>query len=123
MKKERKTLRDNCFITDDMTQEDILSRYMKKLGYENLKECIPFTIERIKEVLDKGDDELSSLSIRIWAMGAGFLLCEKNACLPISSKLRTLILSSGANDYTLEEGIGILKKTAIKWARESKTHF
>jgi hypothetical protein len=86
------------------------------LGYENVKECIPYSIERIKEAL-KTDEHMNNLPLSKWDRAAGFRT-SAGKCVLIGSPLVTLYRQHGINGFSVCNGVCILKECARMWAEE-----
>lgn len=84
------------------------------MGYEKVKECVPYTLEEIKEAYPK-DRHLNNLPIKKWAYASGFQVIttryDEN-CYPINTSLRRLLKEIGINCYSNSEGVCILKECA-----------
>lgn len=85
---------------------------IQALGFENVKRCIPFSEERIKEAY-KTDRNLNNLDIHTWDMAAGFATGWQGKCIPIGSSLSRLCYKKlKVNSYSCAEGVCILKECA-----------
>lgn len=95
---------------------------MYVLGYENVKSCIPFTLEEINKALDAGDYYLHTLDMKKWDRAAGF---ESSGVFyhHLGSKLTNLYHEHGCHAYSCSDGVCLLKHTARVWAEKSlETH-
>lgn len=90
---------------------------VNKLGYENVKRCIPFTLAEIKTALPK-DEHLNNLTMAKWDMASGFV-CSGTRCDYIGSTLTRLYHSIGVNSFSNSDGVCILKRCAAMWASEA----
>lgn len=94
---------------------------IKALGYENVKQCIPFSLERLKKAY-KEDEHFNNLSIRKWDSAAGFYTGrEGRVCMLIRSRLTRLYWEKCKVDtFSCSTGTCILKECARMWVEESE---
>lgn len=95
------------------------SSVVRGLGYEDVKKCIPFTLEQIKNALAKGDEHLNTLPIKKWDNASG-IVCTDYRSYWISTPLTNLYKRNGINCASQAEGVCILKECAKMWAEESE---
>lgn len=86
------------------------------LGYEEVKQCIPYTLAEIKNALPK-DKYLNNLPIRQWDLAAGFDV-QGSTCNLIGSRLTALYRKNGINAFSCSDGVCILKECARMWVNE-----
>ena len=103
------------------SHEEIMSHAIEDLGYEELKACVPYSLEEIRKALAKGDEYLNTLPMSAWDTASGFRCVttkyDQNY-YPIWSKLTDLYKSHGLNAWSCSEGVSVLKTVARRWARE-----
>jgi hypothetical protein len=88
------------------------------LGYEQVKQCIPFELEEIKKAIVK-DEYLNNLSMKKWDLASGFI--NKGAhCQHVGSTLNNLYGKIGVNSFSNSDGVCILKECARMWVEETK---
>lgn len=88
------------------------------LGYDKVKNCLPFSLEEIKKAL-KTDKYLNNLPIKTWDNAGGW---EQRGAdmIRIGSRLQNLLLSRGINAYSPASCVCILKECARMYAEENK---
>lgn len=98
----------------DMDHHVYYQKIINLIGYEKVKECVPYTLEEIKEAYPK-DEHLNNLPMKKWDYASGFQVIttryDQNY-YPIYSQLRTLLKRIGINCYSNAEGVCILKECA-----------
>ena len=63
---------------------------IQALGFENVKQCIPFSEEELKKAY-KTDEHFNNLSMRNWDLAAGFNTGRQGEiCVLIGSRLTNL---------------------------------
>lgn len=105
-------------LTDNMSHKERYTTIINGLGYERVKECIPFDHETIVEAL-KTDEHLNNLPLRTWETAAGFVFNNGdyiNRC----SALRQLCREKGVKIFSSSELVCILKNCAAMWAKETE---
>nr|WP_303182494.1 hypothetical protein [Lachnoclostridium phocaeense] len=100
-------------IPRDMEHREKYQLIINALGSENVKQCIPFTEEELKEAY-KSDKFFNNLSLRRWHLAAGFdtgRYGEK--CILIGSRLTNLYWEKCRVDaYSCSTGVSLLKECA-----------
>lgn len=92
---------------------------VEALGYEEVKKCIPFSIEEIRKAYKK-DGALNSLPLRQWDMAAGFY-AKNNSCALVGSRLTDLYWRKlRVNVFSCCDGVCVLKECARMWAEEEE---
>jgi|GEM_PF-2233600 len=90
---------------------------IEALGYENVKECIPFSVEELRNAY-KTDEHFNNLSLKIWDIAAGFTSSGGYFTL-IRSRLTYLYREKcGVDTFSCSTGVCILKECARLWAEE-----
>lgn len=97
----------------EISHREKYRRVISALGYENVKKCIPFSLDEIKEALPK-DKHLNNLSMKKWDSAAGFI-CEYGKAIFIGSPLIYLYHKNGVNAFSPSDGVCILKEAARLW--------
>ena len=92
------------------------SKIVKFLGFEEVRECIPFTLKEVKEAY-KEDIHLNNLSMEKFDMAAGFKTKDCDVVF-IGSKLTTLYKKNGVDTFSLVTGVCILKECAREWIEQ-----
>lgn len=94
---------------------------IKALGYENVKQCIPFTIEQLKKSY-REDEHFNNLSLGKWDMAAGFNTGRHGEiCVLVRSRLTYLYLEKcKVNAFSCSTGVCILKECARMWVEEQE---
>jgi hypothetical protein len=97
-----------------MDHHEYYQRVIDLIGYEKVKDCVPYTLEEIKEAYPK-DEHLNNLPMKAWDVASGFHVVttryDQNY-YPINSHLRKLLKEIGINSYSNMEGVCILKECA-----------
>lgn len=91
------------------------SSVVNGLGFEEVKKCIPFTLEQIKSALAKGDEHLNTLPIKLWDRESG-ITCTQTRSYWNGSRLTYLYREHGINCVSQAEGVCVLKECAKMWA-------
>ena len=84
------------------------------LGYDKVKECVPFPIETLVEKY-KEDKYFNNTNMRVWDHASGFNVWKTRHDEIYShthSMLRSLLKENGINCYSCSEGVCILKECA-----------
>lgn len=90
-------------------------RIIDLLGFENVKKCIPFTLDEIKKALPN-DQYLNNLSIENWRTASGVIVNDY-ACTSyiVSTPLVSLYRKHGINCFSQSDGVSLLKECARIW--------
>ena len=110
----------------DMTESEYLNlphdeKYhtiIQALGYENVKRCIPFSLEELKAAYET-NQSFNNLNMRKWDYAAGYT-GGPSRCNFVGSALTRLYHNIGVNCFSCSEGICILKRCAIMWIMETE---
>lgn len=86
---------------------------IQALGFENVKQCIPFSEEELKEAY-KTDEHFNNLPIRKWGLAAGFNTGRHGEiCVLVRSRLTYLYWEKcRVNTFSCSTGVCILKECA-----------
>lgn len=111
-------------IFPDMTESEYLKlphttkyeKIIEALGYENVKSCIPFELDKLKEAY-KTDPNFNNLSLRTWDFAAGYT-GGPSRCDFVGNRLTHLYNTIGVTRFSCSEGICILKTCALMWISE-----
>lgn len=93
---------------------DYMRRVICKLGLENIKPYIPFTINELKEKL-KDDIHLNNTSLYDWDAAAGFRTIntsQTQTIIPLHCGLSNLFVKNGITCFSLSDGVCVLKEAA-----------
>lgn len=91
------------------------------LGYDKVKECVPFDLETLIKAY-KEDDAFNNLKLNTWDYAGGFSVFQtryEEKVIPTHSRLRSLLKDSGINCYSCSEGVCILKECARMMVEEA----
>lgn len=104
---------------------EYMGRVVKKLGVENIKPYIPYSIKELKEHFDKGDVHFNNTSIERWDKAGGFkqIYNAKSRTmeyLRMPSGLANLLYRNGINCWSPSDMVCILKETARILCEEVK---
>lgn len=98
----------------DMDHHVYYQKVITLIGYENVKECVPYTLEEIKKAYPK-DMYLNNLPMKNWDLASGFYVITtkyNQDYIPYNSRLRGLLKGIGINCYSNSDGVCILKECA-----------
>lgn len=89
---------------------------IRALGFENVKQCIPFSYEELKKAYET-DTHFNNLSMRKWDWAAGFNTGRRGEiCVLVGSKLTRLYFEKcRVNTFSCSTGVCILKECARMW--------
>ena len=87
-------------------------------GLKAIEPLIPFSLEEIKEALEKGDEHLNTLDIRKWDSAAGFYV-KGNDCAIMPSHIWNLYRKNHVTSASCSQGVCLLKEAARMWARDA----
>jgi hypothetical protein len=109
---------------DNVTNEKIghrakWQRVVNALGYEDVKKCIPYTLEQIKKALPK-DEHMNNLPIKKWDNASGVWVNNMSGAHSIlyGAPLLALYRKAGVTSFSQSDGVCILKEAARMWAEE-----
>ena len=102
-----------------MKHRDIYRRAITRFGgLKAIKPLIPFSLEKIKEALAKGDEHLNTLDIRQWDSAAGFYV-KGSDCEIMPSPIWNLYRQNHVTSASCSQGVCLLKEAA-RWLAERK---
>ena len=102
--------------TDKLTHAEKYQMLVLDLGYEDVKKCVPFTIDQIVKSTD--DQHLNDLPIRHWDIASGFI-CNNADCKFVGSQLTRLYKKLNVTAFSNANGVCILKQCARMMKKES----
>lgn len=105
------TLNEKCNTTNHTPYDEKLRKWIDHLGFDDIKECIPFSKQELQVALNKNDKNFKTLPLWIWELGAGFKNSQPNPY--VGSKLTKLYISKGIDTFSCTEGVCILKYVAL----------
>lgn len=118
------TINDALGITrkekDELGHHGYYQMVVNFLDYDKVRECVPFTLEEIKEAFPK-DEHLNNLPMRKWDWASGFNVWTskwEQFVQPTYSPLRGIMRAKGINCYSCAEGVCILKECARLMVKE-----
>lgn len=91
---------------------------VKAIGYEDVKRCIPYNLERLKKEFEK-DKYMNGTRIEEWNKAAGFI-CKYGNAKYVGSMLTALYRRIGVDTFSCSDGVCILKCCARMWIKESE---
>ena len=92
--------------------------FVNGLGYKEIKLCIPYPIDAIKEALSKGDKYLNTLPMEAWDTASGVILDDEQVPHAYTNRLTLIYKKAGITVFSQSEGVCILKEAARMWAEE-----
>lgn len=120
------TFKEALCIPSDLnsSREEYRDEYkmiIEALGYEEVKRCIPFTIEKLKEAY-KEDDFFNNLPLKKWDKAAGYDTGWHGEMVNfVGSELTKLYREKLRVDiFSCAEGVCILKNCAKMWVEEEE---
>lgn len=103
----------------DIPHEERYGAIVKAIGYEDVKKCIPFSIEQLKEAYE-GDKHFNNLPMKKWDLAGGFTGWPSRADY-VGSTLTRLYGRIGVDTFSCSDGVCILKCCARMWIEEEGT--
>ena len=110
------TFNEKLNMTSDITHKEKYRKIVKFLGFEEIRKCIPFTLEELKEAYEE-DEYLNNLPMEKFDMAAGFKVKTLDVIF-IGSQLTDLYKKAGVDTYSLATGVCILKECAREWIEQ-----
>ena len=120
----------DSFYRDKTTGNEVewreyMGRVVKKLGIENIKPYIPYSIEVLKKLFDEGDVHFNNTSMERWDRAGGFIpyINRRSKTMEyqkVPSGLANLLCSNGINCWSPSDMVCILKETARILCEEVK---
>jgi hypothetical protein len=94
-------------------------RVVNALGYEEVKERIPYTLEQIKKALPR-DEYLNNLPMKAWDNSSGVWVNDMRGTRGIlhGAPLLAIYRKAGVTSFSQSDGVCILKEAARMWAEE-----
>lgn len=90
--------------------QEIVNELIKNLGWDRVKELVPFPTETLLEETEK-DKGLKTIRLSLWECSTGFI--EQNGTLiQVESRFRKALKEIGILSYTMPDAISILKEIA-----------
>lgn len=100
----------------EVSYREKYSRIIRVFGFENVKNCIPFTLSEIKKALPK-DAYLNNLQIKKWCAASGVYVNDYSGEVKVfNCPLVALYRKHGINSFSQSDGVCILKECARIWA-------
>lgn len=103
---------------ENMTHRETYAKIIERLGYNAVKQCIPFSLEQLKTAY-KTDEHFNNLALGTWDRAAGFHAEGANVVL-FGSPLTALYHKIGVNCFSCSDGVCILKNCAVMWVEETE---
>lgn len=93
-----------------------MRRVIDKLGIENVRRYIPYTLESLKKKYKK-DKYFNNTDLNAWLWAVGFKSeidkkTREEKMIPLNNGLRNLFTINGITCFSPSEGVGVLKETA-----------
>lgn len=102
----------------DIPHDEKYEAIVNALGYEDVKQCIPYSLDILKKEFKK-DRHMNGTGMRKWDNAAGFI-CEYGTAKYIGSRLTALYRRIGVDTFSPSDGVCILKCCARMWIKESE---
>lgn len=107
----------------EFTHEEYFDMIIDRLGYDEVKRCVPFTRETLVKKL-KDDIHLNNTPMGDWDRASGFISWHDRwggeQIQPIDCELRRLLRKHGVNAYSNSEGVCILKNCARRMVMDNE---
>lgn len=113
-----RTFKDVFQIPEDATYEEKYRAIVNGLGYEDVRRCIPFSLEEIQNALAQ-DPYLNNLPLQEWDWASGFAKRRADV-VPVGSPLVNLYHKAGVTAFSNSEGVCILKECARMWVEKER---
>lgn len=96
--------------------KEYMGRIIRKLGIENIRPYLPYSLEYLKEKL-KTDIHLNNTSLRAWDDATGFIPYITKAGVQQYtashySGVSGLFVRNGITSFSVSDGVCVLKETA-----------
>ena len=102
----------------DIPHDERYEAIVNAIGYEDVKRCIPYNLERLKKEFEK-DRHMNGTRIEEWDKAAGFI-CKYGNAMYVGSMLTALYRRIGVDTFFCSGGVCILKCCARMWIKESE---
>ena len=98
-----------------LTHQEMYRRIINKLGYSDVKKCIPFTLSEIEDMYER--DEYMNFKMSKWDAASG-VACGSRGASVVYTPLVFVYKNNGITSFSQSEGVCILKECAIMWLEE-----
>lgn len=104
---------------ENLNWHQYMTRVVNKLGFEEVKKCIPFTLEEIKKALPK-DEYLNNLAMKKWDNASGIWVNDRTGDRGIlhGAPLLQIYRKHGIDSFSQSNGVSILKTAARMWVEQ-----
>lgn len=106
------TFNDALALDRNLEHKEKYARIIEALGYEEVKKCIPYTLDQLVESY-RTDKAFNNLRLEIWDTAAGFVNGKY-----IGSYLTSLYKKIRVTEFSNAIGVCILKECAKMWVEE-----
>lgn len=110
------TFNERLGMTRDISYKEKYRKIVEFLGFEEVRKCIPFTLEELKEAYEE-DECLNNLLMEKFDLAAGFKTKDCDVIF-VGSRLTGLYKKAGVDTYSLVTGVCILKECAREWIEQ-----
>ena len=111
----------DSFLRDLDTGKEVewhyyMRRVIDKLGIDNIRPYIPFSIDFLKGKLAE-DEHFNNTKLAAWEWASGFI-SEVNRktkaleCKPVNGGIAHLFVANGITSFSSSDGVCVLKETA-----------
>lgn len=110
------TFKEKFAINNNMSHDEIYTTIVNGLGYENVKQYVPFSVTEIAAALAKGDKHLNTLWLGTWDNASGYKTVTKQNYQDYTltgTGLAAYVRYQGINCFSLSELVCILKRCAV----------
>jgi hypothetical protein len=96
----------------EISWHDYMGRVIEKLGLENIKPYIPYSLSYLKEKVEE-DKHLNNTNIHRWDAAAGYSTSPFRANIDyLGTGIASLFVRNGITCFSLSDGVCVLKEAA-----------
>lgn len=106
----------------ESAHDEFYNAVIDKLGYENVKACVPFPVETLEKWYAK--DKNLNFKMKVWDTASGFMFfynrrTQTEDVIRTWSPLTNLLERNGITYYSNSENVSILKRCACRMVEEA----
>lgn len=106
-------LKEYVSLPKNPTYDEYLDAVVEKIGLENLKPCLPVSLDELKEAYAK-DIHFNNIPLQKWDVACGYMeiLSYPPRYYPVPSQFQTLLETTFSQSISVAGAISILKHAA-----------
>lgn len=106
-------LKEYVSLPKNPTYDEYLDAVVEKIGLENLKPCLPVSLDELKEAYAK-DIHFNNIPLRKWDVACGYreIPSYPPRYYPVPSQFQTLLETTFSQSISVAGAISILKHAA-----------